>query len=118
MNEQLVMKDLFVDALPAANDNRKPVNELEAKWQQFHNENPHVFALIEKYAMEAIKAGYQHYAIKTLIERVRWHTDMETNDGEFKLSNNHAPYYARLFHRLYPEYAGFFRTHKVKGEAA
>ena len=31
------------------------------------NENPRVFALIEKYAMEAIKVSYQHYAIKTLL---------------------------------------------------
>ena len=102
----------------ASNDNEKPINELEAKFLQFHENNPHVYQKLEALALKAIAVGFKHYAIKTLLENIRWHVDMTTTDGRFKISNNHAPYYARLFHKLNPEHSGFFITHKVKGEAA
>ena len=99
----------------ADNDN-EPVNELEAKWREFHAANPHVYDLFEEFAFEAIKAGRERYSIKTILELVRWHTDVTTRsvDG-FKLSNNHTAYYAREFHRRNPEHAGFFKTHAVRG---
>ena len=101
----------------ASNDN-EPLNEREAKFNDFHNQNPHVFKEIEDYALEAIEAGWKHYGIKTLLEIVRWHSDIKAPEKCFKISNNHAPYYARLFHKLHPEFDGFFRTHRVEGEMA
>ena len=101
----------------AANDNHSPVNELEAKWRQFHADNPHIYDLFEEFAFKAINAGRERYSIKTIVELIRWHTDVTTRsvDG-FKLSNNHTPYYAREFHKRNPKHAGFFKTHAVKGE--
>ena len=93
------------------------INEREKKWQEYHKENPHVYKLIEKFAFQVMDAGYQKYGMKALLERVRWHTMIDAlDDAGFKISNNHAPYYARLFHKLNPDFDGFFRTKRVKGE--
>ena len=51
-------------------------NEQEAKWREYHEENPHVYELIEKFAYQVMDAGYQKYGMKALLERVRWHTMM------------------------------------------
>ena len=102
----------------AANDNQKPINELEEKFNEFHESNPHVYRKLEELALKAIAVGFEHYGIRTLLENVRWHVDMTTTDDRFKIGNNHAPYYARLFHKLNPEHSGFFITHKVKGDTA
>lgn len=105
------------EPLKAANSN-EPINDREAKFNEFHMRNPHVYEVLESKALQAISAGWKHYGIKTLLEIVRWHTDMTTSDKRFKISNNHAPYYARLFHKLNPEHDGFFKTHRVEGEVA
>ena len=101
----------------AANDN-EPLNVREAKFNEFHAKNPHVYEQIEGYAFEAIKAGWKHYGMRTLLEIVRWHSDVKTPGESFKIPNNHSPYYARLFHKLNPEHDGFFNTARVEGELA
>lgn len=106
--------DEFVDRKPV-NDN-EPRNENEAKFRRFHAANPHVYDLLEKFAFKAIAAGREHYGVKALFEIIRWHTSIHTTDNAFKLSNTHAPYYARLFHKNNPKHAGFFITHAVQGE--
>jgi len=95
------------------------VNDNQAKWQDFHEANPGVYRLIKHFTFQAIDAGLEHYGMQSVLERVRWHTDMATrnNDG-FKINNNHAPFYARLFMNDYPQHAGFFRTRKQQGVAA
>ena len=116
LNAQLELPLDDQQSFSADNDN-EPVNKLEAKWREFHADNPHIYDLIEERVFEAIAAGREHYSIKTLFELIRWHTTITTrNDDGFKLSNNHAPYYAREFHKRNPKHAGFFITHAVKGE--
>lgn len=116
--QQLVMTDLFQqEQFNPANDNRKPVNEWEEKFLTFHKENPQIYTLVVHFAKEAIAAGFKHYGMQQIIGRVRWHTGVETRDeAGFKINNNFLPYYSRMFHRDYPQYAGFFRTRKVKQE--
>jgi hypothetical protein len=98
------------------NDNKPPVNEREATWRRFHAANPHVYDLLEKLAFQAIAAGHKTYGVKALFEIVRWHSTVRTTGNDFKLSNNHAPYYARLFHQQHPRHDGFFVTREVEGE--
>lgn len=78
-------------------------------WERYHQENPKVWALFERFTLEAINAGFQHYSTNSIIERIRWHTNIETRGDMFKINNNHAPYYAREFHKRYPQHDGFFR---------
>ena len=117
------MKLPFTDArgrfyLDADNDNGPARSDTEAKWRDFHAQNPGVYDLIELYAFKAIAAGRKHYGMQSIIEVVRWHSDIQSGpDGDgFKINNNHGPYYARLCHEQNPQYDGFFRTRTIKGE--
>jgi hypothetical protein len=86
------------------------------KFRGFHRDNPKVWELFRKFAFQAIESGRPRYGANSVIERIRWHTNIETNDPEFKINNNHAPYYARMFMEVYPEHDEFFITREVKDE--
>ena len=108
---------------PSSNKNKKRMstmqaaNDNEAAWRDFHEANPNVYRLIERFTKQAIGAGFKHYGMMSIIQRVRWHTQIETDDLSFKINNNHAPYYARHFMEQNPEHEGFFRTRRVGGAA-
>tara|TARA_R110001632_G_scaffold26828_2_gene72278 strand:+ start:1159 stop:1434 length:276 start_codon:yes stop_codon:yes gene_type:complete len=86
------------------------------KWWAWHKDNPHVWGLFERFTLEAIGAGLSNSSAWLIVNRIRWETTIETQGGEFKISNDFIAYYARLFHYHYPQYEGFFRTKRMKGE--
>lgn len=92
-------------------------NLLKRKMWEYHLENPHVWDLFQKYAFEAINTGREHYSVNAIFERIRWHNDIETKSEDgFKISNNHRAYYARFFHKKYPQHDGFFRVKQLRSE--
>lgn len=80
---------------------------------KYDQENPHVFTLFERFAREALNKGFKNFGAAAIIERMRWHTAMESTDEQFKISANHTAFYARKLMAQYPEFAGFFRTQAV-----
>ena len=62
----------------------------------FHDQNPHVYNLVKKYALEAKTASRSRFGIAMIWERMRWYVTIETNDRFFKLNNNHKACYARM----------------------
>ena len=89
---------------------------LKHQWWDYHKSNAQVYDLFERFTMDVIKRGHKKYSANAVFERIRWHTNVETEHGEFRLSNNHRAYYARYFHWKHPEFDGFFRTKRVGGE--
>ena len=83
--------------------------DLHDKWLQYHQENPIVWELFVAYTKKAMEAGFTHYGAKSIMERIRWHTNIETKGDTFKISNNHTAYYARHFEQMFPQHKGFFR---------
>jgi len=82
---------------------------LEQAFEKFHAEHPEVMVLILQFARQAKAAGRQRFGIGMIWERMRWYTQIEHRECEFKLNNNHRAYYARKIMRDYPdEFAGFF----------
>lgn len=115
LKEQIELFDDDVQ-LTAANDN-EPVNDFEAQWRVFHEKNPQIYKLIERFTAEAMKAGLKHYSMRGIFERIRWYTRFEADhDYNYKLPNFLSPYYARHYMRMNPQHDGFFRTLTVKGE--
>ena len=90
------------------------MSRLEEQWKKFHEENPQVWDLFKKYTMEVVNTGRKHYSVNAIIERIRWHTNIETKGEQFKISNNHRAYYARYFHEQYPSLDGFFKTKRLR----
>lgn len=85
------------------------------RFERFHSENPQVYAWLRHQALLLKKRGHHRYSIKTLLEVLRWRSDVRTDgrDG-FKLNNDFTAYYARLLMQREPELAGFFETRRVK----
>mgnify|MGYP000382475859 CR=1 FL=1 len=50
------------------------------------------------------------------VNRIRWDREIETQGGDFKISNDYISFYARLFHARHPQHKGFFRTKPFKEE--
>lgn len=93
------------------------MTKLEKDFMEFHKENPHVYELFKRFTKAAMSSGRKTYSAKAIFERIRWHTDIETNESlGFKLNNNHCPYYTRMFAAQFPNQANFFRTRVLANE--
>lgn len=79
----------------------------------YHKQNPEVWVMFKRKALEAIRKGFEHYGSKGIFEIIRWEMGGNIKADGFKLNNLYTPYYARLFEREYPQYRGFFRNRKT-----
>lgn len=84
-------------------------SELEAKFNKYHRDNPHVYRLLLRFTLEALRAGKNNWGMKGVYERARWYADIETKGDSFKLNNNYTAFYSRLLMSENPEtLTGFF----------
>lgn len=100
-----------------------PRNEREARFLQFHKQNPIVYELWDRFTRQAIERGYERIGSQMIMERIRWETSVAIKDarpdGEtVKLNDHHKPYYARLWMRNNPAYKNIFSTRKVTGDVS
>lgn len=85
--------------------------QLQQQCQDFHEKHPEVWELFCKFTFDRINRGFKHYSVNGVFERIRWETDFGgTGVVQFKINNNHRPFYARRFMKMFPEHEGFFRT--------
>ena len=77
-------------------------------WVEFHRANPAVFDIFLEFSRRARARGVKRLGARLIGERIRWHIAVETTDHEFKLNNNHLPYYSRLAMLVSPELEGVF----------
>ena len=92
-------------------------NKHEPAFWQFHKENPHVYATLERLAFRLRNKGVQRWGIKALWEVLRYEMAVATNAdvSDYKLNNNHCPYYARLLMEKNPDdLAAFFELRERK----
>jgi hypothetical protein len=97
--------DKFTDLAP---------NIVEKFWK-YHEENPHVFEILMKFAMQIKRSGRNRYSIVSIFERVRWHYEIETTGDEFKINNSYRSCYSRLLIMKDPSFDGFFETRVSPG---
>ena len=89
------------------------LEEMRSQVNEFHRSNPEVWKMFVGFTFEMIMSGRKHYSAKAVFERLRWEVDIKHGPANtFKLNNNYPAFYARRFHRMYPEHNGFFRTRK------
>jgi len=91
--------------------------QLEAKFREFHEVHPEVYGWFEAFAFELIRNGWKSHSAYTIMGRVRYEAaihGLETT--EYKINNNHIPYYARKFLRDHPQHKGFFVTRELTTE--
>ena len=73
----------------------------------YHRENPQVYQEFAKMALKKCRQR-KYYSCKAIIELVRWDTKIGSN-GDFKVNNNAASLYIRLFLRNHPGYSEHFK---------
>lgn len=83
----------------------------EAQFMEFHERNPHVYRLFCRFCDELIASGRTRYSARTILHRIRWHVDTQTDSGDgLKINNNHSPFYARMWASEHPRHSDFFQT--------
>ena len=85
--------------------------EMTEQWVTFHRDNPDVYSLFQGYAYQLIANGHKNGGAKAVMERIRWESMVSKGSKyDFKINNNYASFYARLFMAQNPDHNGFFRT--------
>lgn len=87
---------------------------LRENFEQYHVENPGIYALYSHFAKEAKESGKKVLSISLITERIRWEQTIKTKSPDgFKLSNNHRAFYARKLDAE-PEFTGMFRLREQR----
>ena len=89
-------------------------DQMFEKFEEYFLDNPQIWELFVRFALVVAESGRTHYSARAIFHRIRWHVEIETQaEDNFKIGNNHSPYYSRLFHLAYPEYDGLFRNREL-----
>jgi hypothetical protein len=90
--------------------------EIQASFEAFHQANPHVYRLIKKQIIRAIKKGKTKISIRHIASYLVWEMYIETTDEnhDFKLNNNYTSRYSRLFAEEFPKHAGLFNYRSLR----
>lgn len=83
----------------------------EDRFREYHEANPHVYAALRKFALEA-RSCRRRMGMKAIVERARWETTVTARQSSFKLDNTMTSFYARLLMDLEPALRGFFETRR------
>lgn len=90
---------------------RSRADQIKARFITFHQGNPWVWEYFLKYTFEVVTAGFQHFSVDMIWQRLRWYVSMETTPRKaVKLNDHYRAYYARMFEAKFPQHAGFFRN--------
>lgn len=84
-----------------------------SRFVQYHKQNRWLWAAFEKRANRLRRSGVCHFGAKAIFEVIRFFTAARGRNG-FKLNNNYAAYYARVYEVKY-SCRGFFETRQLRG---
>lgn len=92
---------------------------IDERFAAYHRAHPEVYRKLVNLARQAKGAGFTHYGMKALVERLRWHMTVERKSTEpFKINNDFASRYARYIMRLEPDLAEFLEVRKLRSKGA
>lgn len=83
-------------------------SDAEARFEQFHAENGHVYAMLRDMALALKRAGHKRWGMRNLYEKVRYDLAVQTTDKAPVLNDHFAPYYSRKLMAEVPELENFF----------
>ena len=86
------------------------------EWWEWHQKNPQVWQMFERFAYEAVVSGHKKISHWLIINRIRWETSIVTKGNDFKISNDYIAFYARLWKAKHPAHKDLFNTKRMIGE--
>jgi hypothetical protein len=93
-----------------------PFHLRQREFNEFNAANPEVWQHFERFTMEAIQAGHRKISHWLIINRIRWEVMITTTGGDYKISNDHIAFYARLFVKVHPQYRFIFNLKRMRDE--
>lgn len=89
-------------------------NILEARYREWLHDNVKVYALYERFALEASERK-KKFSIALLTERIRWEVLMgiQKDSEGYRINNNYRAYIARDLLYKYPQLQGLLETRRV-----
>ena len=84
-------------------------NVSQEDFNSFDSEHPEFWEMFKKFTFEAVNSGRKKFSARTIYERMRWFTEIDSGE-KYKVNNNWVPFYARKFIKHYPEHGTFFET--------
>ena len=104
------------DLLPFPDFTDQPVDRVRA-FLDFHESNPQVYELVDRFTRQVISAGRERFGMKAVFERIRWYFAVETTGETFKLNNNYTAFYSRLWMHRNPAMPQVFALRKSHADA-
>jgi len=86
-------------------------------FSQYDSEHPEIYELYKQIAFGLIKRGATKLGSKRIIEEIRWHHFVKTNEP-IKVGNNYTCWYARKFALDYPQFARMFEFKALRKDIA
>jgi hypothetical protein len=84
------------------------------RFNNFNRDNPEVYELFKRFTFQAINKGHTRLSAWMIANRIRWETQIETVNDDYKISNDYIALYSRKFMKDYPQHDGFFRIKPMK----
>lgn len=81
---------------------------IDAQFNKFHHENPHVYKELVDLARQWKHAGHDICSIDLLINKLRWEIGITSRGNQFTINNNFASRYSRLIEANERDLADFF----------
>ena len=79
-------------------------------------QNEHIYSAFKCLAFQMALSGRTRYSAKTIIERIRWDTDIRDSETMFKVNNSYTSGLARLFMAEYGDrHPNFFELRNAIG---
>lgn len=82
------------------------------------DKNFHIWREFERRANAMWSTGRKHYGARTIMEVVRYDSDLKEKAGEFKINNNFVPGLARLYACHHADRESFFEFRQIESKAA
>lgn len=96
---------------------------IQASFQKFHAENPHVFKLIVQEADKKFREK-KKFSVKEIVNSLRWNKYFETKESnlfevagevkKFKIGDQYISRYSRLLVNQYPYMADFIEMRRIR----
>ena len=88
-------------------------SKLIEKFRDYHEQNPDLYRLLERFALEAGKVRTR-FSIWMIANRARWYSTVETQGSDYKISNDYLAMYSRLIVINNPHLEGMFQFKRMK----
>lgn len=90
---------------------------IDARFREFHRENPHVYVRLVAMAREWRAAGHEKCSMDMLFHLLRWKHGIETRSSDGLLLNDHyVSRFSRIIMANEPDLDGMFATRATRAD--